>query len=460
MLALAEQAASDALMFRALLRAAESAAQARRYLDCERHVLRALREFQPPDARRHLAAFTIAAFAAGHLGRAEDALARWLEQIEVAERSEPKRVAVAAARAASAAVNLDRLEQAMALRCRALHALMVIPETEPHIRAEVLEYCSFVTRAAGDRAAALEEGGQALSIARRHRNALLEQVVLANRCETLVDDGQHEAADAVRASCIATFAESAAPGARYMIEMIGVPLRLLRGEVGAGVEGARAAIAAADALGEDGDRREARFLCADILAHIGASDEALRLTEEAAGLAAALPPGRVLLPVENIRAAGALTKDPRGTADRLRSALAAPLADRLLHPHVGAARVLLGRCELAAGQADAAREAVRGLRYSFALESAALAVRLEADALDRRDEPTLRAEAVALIDGGRVPPLHALDLMRAVALRERKRDGGAWRRRMQATAQALADSLRGLPSLQAAFIRKHRDLLT
>src|SRR4029079_5342509 len=112
--------------------------------------------------------------------------------------------------------------------------------------------------------------------------------------------------------------------------------RLLRGEVGAAVEGARAAIAAADALGEDGDRREARFLCADILAHIGASEGALRLTEEAAGLAAALPPGRVLLPVENIRAAGALTKDPRGTADRLRSALAAPLADRLLHPHVGA----------------------------------------------------------------------------------------------------------------------------
>jgi hypothetical protein len=56
--------------------------------------------------------------------------------------------------------------------------------------------------------------------------------------------------------------------------------------------------------------------------------------------------------------------------------------------------------------------------------------------------------------------LHALDLMRAVAIRERKRDAGGWRQRMQETAQALADSLRGLPTLQAAFIRKHRDLLT
>jgi hypothetical protein len=245
-----------------------------------------------------------------------------------------------------------------------------------------------------------------------------------------------------------------------MIEMIGVPLRLLRGDVAAAIEGTRAAIAAADAIGEDGDRREARLLCADILAHIGASGEASRLAEEAAGLAASLPQGRVLLPVENLRAAAELTKNPQGTAARLRSALAAPLADRLLHPHVGAARVLVGRCELAAGRPDAAREAVRGLRYSLALESAALAVRLEANAQDKRDDPALRAEAVALIDTGRVPPLHALDLMRAAANRERKRDAAGWRQRMQATAQALADSLRSMPPLQAAFIRKHRDLLT
>jgi len=459
LLALAEQIGSDGLMFRALLRAAESAAQARRFLDCERHVQRALREFQPPDSRRHLAAFSIAAFAAGHLGRAEDALARWLDYLEVAQRSEPGKVAAAAARAASEAVNLDRLEQAMALRERALHELMVIPETEPIWRAEVLEYCSFVTRAAGDRAASLEEGGQALSIARRQRNALMEQMVLANLCETLVDDGQPEAAAAAQAACIATL-EPDAPGSRYMIETIGVPLRLLRGEIGAAVEGARAAIAAADVIGEDVDRRDARHLCADILAHIGASGEALRLAEEAAALAASLPEGRVLLPVENLRAAAELTKDPQGNAARLRRALAAPLADRVLHPHIGAARVLVGRCELAAGQPDAAREAVRGLRYSLALESAALAVQIEADALDKRDDAARRAEAVALIDSGRVPPLHALDLMRAVAIRERKRDAGGWRQRMQETAQALADSLRGLPTLQAAFIRKHRDLLT
>ena len=460
MLALAEQVGADALMFRALIRAAEGAAQSRRFADCERHVLRALREFQPPDVRRHLSAFRIAAFAAGHLGRAEDALARWLEQLEVAERSEPKSIAQAAASAASAAVDVDRLDLAVSLRERALRALMMVAETEASIRSQVLAYCSFVTRAAGDRTASLEDAGQALSIARRQRDPLMEEMALANMCETLSDDGQVEAAEEARAACTATLADAGTPAARYMIAMIGVPIRLLRGEIGAALEETRTAIAAADEIGEDGDRREARVMRADILAHIGASGEALRLTDEVEALAASLPPGRVLLPVQNLRAAAELTRNPDAAAARLRSALAAPLADRLLHPHVGAARVLLGRCELAAGRPDAARDAVRELRYSFAIESAVLCVRLEADALDRRDDPALRAEAVALIDSGRVPPLHALDLMRATASREAKREAGRWRQRMQTTAQALADSLRGLPTLQAAFIRKHRDLLT
>ena len=187
--------------------------------------------------------------------------------------------------------------------------------------------------------------------------------------------------------------------------------------------------------------------------------EARRLADEAEPLAAGLPPDRVLLPLANLRAAELAASDPAGATERLRQALAVPLADRILHPHIGAARVLLGRCELAAGRPGEARQAVQGLRYSVALESAALAVRLGADALEGRDDPALRAEAVALVDSGRVPPLHALDLMRAL-VPARKRDAAGWQRRMQAAAQAVADSLRDLPSLQAALIRKHRDLLT
>ncbi len=460
LLALAERTGSDALMFRALLRAAESAAQMRRFGDCERHVMRALREFQPPDARRHLAAFAIAAFAAAQqLGRADDALARWLEQLEVAQRSEPKAVARAAASAATVAVDLDRMDQARALRETALHALMVIPQTEAIVRGDVLMYASFVTRADGDRAACLDENGQALSIARRLRNRLMEQIVLANRCETLVDDGQHDAAAQAHAACVATFTDTDAPFPRYLIAMIGVPLYLLRGDIGAAVDAARTSIAAADTIDEQADRRDARLMCADVLEQIGAQTDAQRLADEVQALTS-LPAGRLLLPLENLRAAAGLQRDPDGVAATLRLALAAPLADRLVHPHIGAARVLIGRCELAAGRPAAARGAVVGLRYSLALESAALVVRLQADTLDGHTDPALLAEALFQLNAGRLPPLYALDLMRAVAVRLPKPEAARLRARMRASAQALADSLRGHPPLQAALIRKHRDLLT
>jgi len=461
LVALAERIGSDPLIFRALLRAAEAATQSRRYGDCERHILRALHEFQPPDARRHLVALTIAAFAAEHqFGRSEEAMRRWLQALEVAEQSGPKSVAFAAACAASTAVNLDRLEQAAALRERALHALVVHTAADAGARAQVLSLCSFVPRAAGDRAAALEGNAQALAIARRLRHAMLEQVYLANRCETLIDDGQHEAAREAWSACAASFHEADSPFARYLLSMVGMPLHLLMGDCGAAANAGRAAIAAADEMGENGDRRDARLTCADMLTHLGAGNEAARLADEAAALAASLPEGRVLLPVETLRAGTRLASDPQGAAEALRHALAAPIADRILHPHVNAARVLIGRCEIAAGRADEARSAVHGLRYSVALEAAALGVRLEADALDDRHDPVLAAEAVALIDSGRIPPLHALDLMRVVASRMKKRDASGWQSRMQATAQSLADSLRDLPSLQSGFIRKHRDLLT
>src|SRR6185436_14906502 len=107
-----------------------------------------------------------------------------------------------------------------------------------------------------------------------------------NMCETLADDGQVEAAEEARADCAAALADVGTPAARYMIAMIGVPIRLLRGEIGAALEETRVAIAAADEIGEDGDRREGRVMRADILAHIGANDEALRLTDEVEALAA------------------------------------------------------------------------------------------------------------------------------------------------------------------------------
>ena len=87
------------------------------------------------------------------------------------------------------------------------------------------------------------------------------------------------------------------------------------------------------------------------------------------------------------------------------------------------------------------------------------------DALDGQVDPTALVAALTLLEGTRVPPLHALGADagagRPTAQAPRPNpSAAAWRARMQVTAQALADSLRQDLPLQAGFIRKHRDLLT
>ena len=82
--------------------------------------------------------------------------------------------------------------------------------------------------------------------------------------------------------------------------------------------------------------------------------------------------------------------------------LAEPFADRLLHPHLEAARIALGRCELALGRADAA-------------------------GLDA---------AMLLLDSGRMPPLHALRLMRVIAGVRGTRGVAVWRERKRSVAQS------------------------
>ena len=250
----------------------------------------------------------------------------------------------------------------------------------------------------------------------------------------------------------------------YLSAISAAPVHALHGEIGAAIDATRTAIALADDMGHLSDRREARLLCASLLLQIGADGEAARLADQAETL---VHPGwkRVMLGVERVRVGAAVGTDPTGARDRLRVALAEPFADRLLHPELEAARALLGHCELALRQPQAAREAVHLLRYSVALEADALTVRLAASAIDGRDDPASLNAALALLDGNRVPPLQALALMRALASLEpkgrgRKTSATPWRTRMQVTAQALADSLRRAPALQSGFIRKHRDLLT
>ena len=194
---------------------------------------------------------------------------------------------------------------------------------------------------------------------------------------------------------------------------------------------------------------------------IGATDAALALTV-ATGRLVAPSQRRILLPAENLRAEAEMATEPARAAQRLQRALSMPCADRLLHPHLERSHILLGQVALALGDAQAARDASAVARYSVTLEAQALVIRLRAAALDGEDDPAAVTSALRLLESDRLSPLHALPLMRTVAARTPSRRGRAPfpRRRLQETAQSLADSLRSAPALQAAFIRKHRDLLT
>ena len=458
MLDKAENSGSSQARFRAFVRAAEGAAHDRDYPLCEQLARRALSDFTPPDVRFHVHALSCLATAVSSRGRREDALAGFRRAADVArEGGNARAEAMMSASASSEAVECDRLDEAATLRDRAL----LLSRTEGHTiaRAQVVSKSAFASRALGERAAALRDMEEAVTIGRVTRSDGYLVYYLANLCEGLLDDGQHEAALACHQELVDVFGRSKASDTQYIVTLTAAVMAEATGQLGVAIESAAAAVAVADSMDNPSDQREARFMQARLLAAVGAPDRGEPLIAQAEGLR---PPDWqvILLQAVQWRAEAGLSLQPADARSALMTALAAPFADRLLHAHIDAARITLGRCGLAAGRADEARDAVRGVRYSVALEADALAVRLMASALDGAAHGDReRGEAAALLDRGRLPPLAALTLMRALSA-GRRRGAPPWRARMQAVAQALADSLQAAPALQAAFIRKHRDLLT
>lgn len=460
----AEQSGSPRLRLRALARAAQAASLDHQHESSERLALRAvqelpaLREFEADDAVYHIHVLSCAAFSAGTLGRPADALARYRQALAVACRHGNGRAeAMMAGSAAMFAVELNRLDEAQTLRDEALAACAATLGTIHH--AQVLSRCSYVARALGDRAEAIAQLSEAAAIARRTRSSSFLPNYLATLTETLVDDGQHVAAWAMQRQCVEALAEEEPAVARYLGPFTAAAVHELHGELGAAIEAAQAAIVAADELGDTPDRRESRLLCAALLAQVGAQDQALRLADAAKAMAP-LASGHLLLPAQNLRAAAELHHDPHAARSRLLRALLQPFADRMLHPHLAAAQVLLGRCALAAGEPGAALAAVSGQRHSVAVEAGAAAVALEAALQAGRVDAVQFDAAVVLLDSARLPPLAALTLMRALAAGAGAAAAPRWRTRLQDAAQTLANSLAGTPPLQSAFIRRHRDLLT
>ena len=460
----AKQTRSPTVNFRVLVRAAQSAMHDRDYARAEGYALRALDDFEPPNAVVHIHALSCAAYAAGHGDRRVDALARYRQALAVAQQYKVDRaVAMMAASASRMAVHLNLLDEASALRDEALGAGN--PDDASIHRAQALNNVSFLARALGRRDEAVAQLQQAADIARAIRSDLYLQIYLANLCETLVDDGRLADARAAQQELRSTFPDATEPLARYLSALTAAVVEELQGDLGAAIEFASAAVAAADDLGDLPDRRESRFLAARLTALTGAVEQARPWVDEAATLVR--PGGAVpMLPLACFRASLMIDQDPLAAQALLDEALAQPFADRLMHPHLETARILRARCELARGQAAVARKTVATVRHSVANESQAIVVRLAATAGPAAGARAAVEAGQSLIERGVLPPAHALALMRALSNADASIRGrrpvpaGPLRPRMQTLAQALADSLRGRPALQAAWIRQHRDLLT
>ncbi|MCE9659209.1 MAG: AAA family ATPase [Burkholderiales bacterium] len=448
---------SSKARFRALTHAADRASLDHDFAASEQHALRALREFEPPDGRYHVHALAAAAFAALQLDRKADALETYRSALEVARRHGiDKAVAMMAAAGSMTATELDRLDEAAALRDQALAAVRDDPGSPQRGRA--LAKGAYVSRALGDRVLALAHLAEACAISRKTRFSQALPLDLANLCEAFVDDGQAGPARLVQQELAALHPNPDAE-LRHLTAFTAAVVAEIHGELGDAIGSIRLAISAADELGSTPDRREGRLLQVRLLAALGAE---ARVEPPLAEAEALLAPGTgpLYLPAVWLRAQARVASDPEGARRDLLAALAAPFADRLLHTHLEAARIVLGRCELALGRADAARAAVRDIHYSVALECEAHGVRLAAAALDGRADASGLEQAMQLLDSDRLPPLHALRLMKVLATVRGKRGAASWRERMRVVAQLLADSLRGEAALQAGFIRKHRDLLT
>ncbi|MEO8079784.1 MAG: AAA family ATPase [Caldimonas sp.] len=443
--------------FLVLKSTAEAASHLRRHADAARYVRMALASGPAPSNLHHHHALVILAFSEGMLGHLDAALAGYRTALDYARLQGIERgVGMTAASAAGVALQLDRLDEAAELRDLALAVAERVMPGELR-QANVLSKTSFLSRAMGDRASALQQLGRAVEIGFATKSSMFVGLFLANQCETLVDDGRPVEAEACHAR-LATLAEPMDDEMRYLLALTRAVVDESLGDIGAAIAQARSSIAAADRIGNEPDQREARFLAARMIAAVGATDAALALAEEAARIVPAdWQP--IFLPLAVLRAGARLDDAPEEARTIISAALDAPFDDRLLHAKIDAARVVLGRCELALGRAEAARAAVRDVGYSVGLEADAWCVRVAAARLDGRC-PDDVATATAWLDKGRAPPLERLALMVALAPTRPKRGAAAWRSRAAAAAQAIADSLRTEPPLQSAFIRKYRDLLT
>ncbi len=457
LLARLEARGSPLARFTSLLNGAHAASYRRRHAEALRLARAALAATIPGHPTLYLHSLSIAAFSESHLGLLDAGYATYLEALAFARDNDIVRgVPMMAASASDVAQQRNRIDEAAPLVEEALRAGRLAMPDDIRL-ANVLSRTSRYWLVTGDRATAVRQLEEATAIAAALRAWGYLPVYLANLCEALVDDGRAGEAEE-RHRELLTHPEEVKDGVFiYLAAFSRAAVDEQHGRLGAAITQARLAVQTADRHLDFDERRESRFVLARLLASAGVGERALAVAEEAGALVPADWPN-VLLPLAVARAAEQRASDPATARDTLVTALRTPFADRMLHPALAEACLELGRCHIALGDPTAARAAVTGLRTSVAAEAAALAVRLTV--ADAAPDATDLAAAGDCLEGERVRPTVALDLMRALQPHLPRRVQARGRERMRALAQRLADSLGPEPALQGAFIRRHRDLLT
>lgn len=232
-------------------------------------------------------------------------------------------------------------------------------------------------------------------------------------------------------------------------------LQRMRGEFGLALETLQAALAVAERSGIAQGRARRRMSLVEYYLDLGRAKQALPLLGEARALieGAGLDELQAWLQAQYARRE-VLTAQPEAALARLEPLLAGSFAD----PHDGArAAWTAGLAWLALGEPQKALEAAERLEVppNPPFQARALAVRLEASALLKRDTPVLIREAEALLAANTVPLLEALELYQAMTCAARPAQARKYR---QATAQRcrkIIASLEGFPEFKAGFLRRY-----
>ena len=441
--------------FSTLLNGSQVASHRRRHGQSLQLARDALAARVPGQPALHLHALSIIAFSLAQLGQLEAGYAGYLEALAFARANDlPRGVPMMAASASDVALLCNRVDEAASLVEEALRTGRAAMPGDLRL-ANVLSRTSRYWLAVGERATAILQLEEAVTIAVAVQAWGYLPVYVANLCEALVDEGRAAEADVRHGDLVGLPPDVIDTAATYLTAFSRAAIDEELGRLGEAIAQAERAVRAADRNHDLDDRRDARFVLARLLASVGAGERALAMAEEAGALVPEDWPN-LLLQREIARAAAQRETDPAGARDRLLAALGAPFTDRLLQRSLDEARLELGRCHLALGDAEAARAAVHPVRTSVAAEAAALALRLDA----AEPAPPDLAAAHAALESGRVRPTVALELMRALQPHLPKPARARARERRRDLAQRLADSLASEPALQGAFIRRHRDLLT